>query len=126
MKIPEGTQSGRQFRLKSRACRWLRSRNIGDLHVQVDVETPQNLTKRQRELLMEFEKNRPERRIRIDRILLEDEGPVREDERVVIRLQLPEHHAGIDIAKGRMFEGSRQGSHNDKAHALPQRDGAVY
>jgi molecular chaperone DnaJ len=56
VKIPEGTQSGRQFRLKSKGMPVLRSRNIGDLHVQVDVETPQNLTKRQRELLMEFEK----------------------------------------------------------------------
>jgi len=33
----------------------LRSREIGDLHIQVRVETPQNLTKRQRELLAEFE-----------------------------------------------------------------------
>lgn len=56
VKIPEGTQSGRQFRLKGKGMPVLRSRNVGDLHVQVDVETPQNLTKRQRELLMEFEK----------------------------------------------------------------------
>ncbi len=56
VKIPEGTQSGRQFRLKSKGMPVLRTRNSGDLHVQVDVETPQNLTRRQRELLMEFEK----------------------------------------------------------------------
>lgn len=56
VKIPEGAQSGRQFRLKGKGMPVLRSRNMGDLHVQVDVETPQNLTKRQRELLLEFEK----------------------------------------------------------------------
>ncbi len=56
VKIPEGTQSGRQFRLKAKGMPVLRSRNMGDLHVQVDVETPQNLTRRQRELLAEFEK----------------------------------------------------------------------
>ena len=56
VKIPEGTQSGRQFRLKAKGMPVLRSRNVGDLHVQVDVETPQNLTRKQRELLMEFEK----------------------------------------------------------------------
>ena len=33
----------------------LRSRDVGDLYIQVVVETPQNLTKRQRELLMEFD-----------------------------------------------------------------------
>ncbi len=56
VKIPEGTQSARQFRLKAKGMPILRSRNLGDLHVQVDVETPQNLTRRQRELLAEFEK----------------------------------------------------------------------
>ena len=56
VKIPEGTQSGRQFRLKAKGMPVLRSRKMGDLHVQVDVETPQNLTRRQRELLAEFEK----------------------------------------------------------------------
>jgi molecular chaperone DnaJ len=34
----------------------LRSKQLGDMYVQVTVETPQNLTKRQRELLAEFEK----------------------------------------------------------------------
>jgi len=56
VRIPEGTQSGRQFRLKGKGMPVLRSRDTGDLHVQAMVETPQNLTKRQRELLMEFEK----------------------------------------------------------------------
>ena len=55
VKIPEGTQSGKQFKVKSKGMPMLRSRDIGDLYIQVTVETPQNLTKRQRELLQEFE-----------------------------------------------------------------------
>ncbi len=55
VKIPEGTQSGKQFKLKGKGMPVLRSRDIGDLYIQVTVETPQNLTKRQRELLAEFE-----------------------------------------------------------------------
>jgi molecular chaperone DnaJ len=56
VKIPEGTQSGKQFRLKGKGMPVLRSRNLGDLYIQVVVETPQNLTRRQRELLQEFER----------------------------------------------------------------------
>jgi molecular chaperone DnaJ len=56
VKIPEGTQSGRRFRLQSKGMPVLRSKQIGDMYVQVVVETPQNLTKRQRELLSEFQK----------------------------------------------------------------------
>lgn len=55
IKIPEGTQSGKQFRLRNKGMPILRSKDVGDLYVQTVVETPQNLTKRQRELLMEFE-----------------------------------------------------------------------
>ena len=56
VKVPEGTQSGRRFRLVSKGMPVLRSKQMGDMYVQVMVETPQKLTKRQRELLMEFEK----------------------------------------------------------------------
>src|SRR3954468_9407403 len=56
VKIPSGTQSGRRFRIASKGMPVLRSRQTGDMYVQVVVETPQNLTKRQRELLAEFEK----------------------------------------------------------------------
>jgi molecular chaperone DnaJ len=56
VKIPEGTQSGRRFRLQSRGMPVLRTKQVGDMYVQVMVETPQNLTKRQRELLSEFER----------------------------------------------------------------------
>ena len=55
VKIPEGTQSGRQFKLRGKGMPVLRSREVGDLHIQARVETPQSLTKRQRELLAEFE-----------------------------------------------------------------------
>jgi molecular chaperone DnaJ len=55
VKIPDGTQSGRQFKLRGKGMPVLRSREVGDLHIQARVETPQSLTKRQRELLTEFE-----------------------------------------------------------------------
>ncbi len=55
VKIPEGTPSGKQFKLKAKGMPVLRSRDVGDLYIQVMVETPQNLTKRQRELLAEFD-----------------------------------------------------------------------
>jgi DnaJ-class molecular chaperone len=56
MKEPEGTQSGRRFRLKGKGMPVLRSRQTGDMYVEVVVETPQKLTRRQCELLREFEK----------------------------------------------------------------------
>ncbi|HEY6860476.1 MAG TPA: molecular chaperone DnaJ [Pseudolabrys sp.] len=65
VKVPAGTQTGRRFRLAGKGMPVLRSKQTGDMYVQVAVETPQNLTKRQRELLAEFEKlsseeNQPE------------------------------------------------------------------
>lgn len=65
VKIPEGTQSGKQFRLKNKGMPVLRSSQHGDMYIQVLIETPQNLSRRQRELLEEFEqessaKNSPE------------------------------------------------------------------
>src|ERR671934_2369974 len=56
VKVPEGTQSGRRFRLTGKGMPVLRSKQTGDMYVQVLVETPQKLTKRQRELLGEFER----------------------------------------------------------------------
>ncbi|MGB6117579.1 MAG: DnaJ C-terminal domain-containing protein, partial [Mesorhizobium sp.] len=56
VKIPEGSQNGRQFRLKGKGMPVLRQPAVGDLYIQVSVETPQNLTRRQRELLEEFDK----------------------------------------------------------------------
>jgi molecular chaperone DnaJ len=56
LKVPEGCESGKQFRLKGKGMPVLRSKVFGDMYIQVDVETPQNLTSRQRQLLEEFEK----------------------------------------------------------------------
>lgn len=53
--IPEGTQGGKQFRLKAKGMPVLRSTQHGDMYIQVSVETPVNLTRKQRELLKEFE-----------------------------------------------------------------------
>lgn len=54
VKIPEGTEAGKQFRLKGKGMTVLRSKATGDMYIQVEVETPKNLTRRQRELLEEF------------------------------------------------------------------------
>ena len=56
VKVPEGTQSGRRFRLQGKGMPVLRARQSGDMYVQVVVETPQNLTKKQRDLLAEFDR----------------------------------------------------------------------
>ncbi|MCG6206471.1 molecular chaperone DnaJ [Rhodopseudomonas sp. HC1] len=56
VKVPSGTQTGRRFRIAGKGMPVLRSRQVGDMYVQVAVETPQNLTKKQQELLAEFEK----------------------------------------------------------------------
>ncbi len=56
VKVPEGTQSGRRFRVQGKGMPVLRSKQAGDMYIQVLVETPQKLTKRQRELLSEFER----------------------------------------------------------------------
>ncbi len=54
MKVPEGTQSGKIFRLKGKGIPHLQSSDRGDQHVRVVVETPQNLSRAQRELLEKF------------------------------------------------------------------------
>ena len=55
VKIPPGTQTGDQFRLRGKGFSVLRSTARGDMFIQVAVETPQHLTARQRELLEQFE-----------------------------------------------------------------------
>jgi molecular chaperone DnaJ len=60
VKVPEGTETGKQFRLKSKGMPVLRSKVTGDMYIQVDVETPKSLTRRQRELLEEFERESKE------------------------------------------------------------------
>jgi molecular chaperone DnaJ len=52
--IPEGTQTGKQFRLKGKGMPILRSTQHGDMYIQASVETPVNLSRKQRDLLKEF------------------------------------------------------------------------
>lgn len=54
IKIPDGTQSGRQFRLRGKGMPELNGGFVGDMIIETVVETPVNLTKRQRELMEEF------------------------------------------------------------------------
>ena len=60
--IPAGTPTGHQYRLKGKGMTVLRSKARGDMFVQARVETPVNLTKRQKELLKEFETAGPTKR----------------------------------------------------------------
>lgn len=64
VKVPVGAQTGKQMRLRSKGMPALRGAGIGDMVLELAVETPVNLTARQRELLIEFEKlseeNNPE------------------------------------------------------------------
>jgi molecular chaperone DnaJ len=60
--VPAGTQSGHRFRLKGKGMTVLRSPVRGDMYVNAVVETPVNLTKRQQELLREFDKESENRK----------------------------------------------------------------
>ena len=64
VKIPEGSQTGRQMRLRNKGMPSLRGGAHGDMFIELAVETPVNLTSRQKELLREFaglsEDNNPE------------------------------------------------------------------
>lgn len=56
LNIPAETQTGRKMRVKGKGIKSLRSSAIGDLYCHVVVETPVNLTERQKEILLEFER----------------------------------------------------------------------
>ena len=58
--IPSGTPTGHQFRLRDKGMTILRSKARGDMFIQAFIETPVNLTKRQKELLKEFGDESPE------------------------------------------------------------------
>ena len=60
LKIPTETQTGKLFRLRGKGVKSVRSGQTGDLLCKVDVETPVNLTKKQKELLKEFGKSMQE------------------------------------------------------------------
>ncbi|MCV6825556.1 MULTISPECIES: molecular chaperone DnaJ [Halocynthiibacter] len=55
VKIPSGSQSGRQMRLRGKGMPSLRGNQSGDMFIELAVETPVNLTSRQKELLREFD-----------------------------------------------------------------------
>ena len=54
IKIPAGTQGGKQFRLRGKGMPYMRGNDFGDLYVQVNTEVPISLNKEQRELLEKF------------------------------------------------------------------------
>ncbi|KAF0676372.1 molecular chaperone DnaJ [Profundibacterium mesophilum] len=64
VKIPAGSQSGKQMRLRGKGMPMLRGGGQGDMYIELAVETPVNLTSRQKEILREFdrlsENNNPE------------------------------------------------------------------
>ncbi len=64
VKVPAGSQTGKQMRLRAKGMPALRGGGVGDMMIELAVETPVNLTARQRELLREFEalseENHPE------------------------------------------------------------------
>ena len=64
VKVPAGAQTGKQMRLRAKGMPALRGGGVGDMLIELAVETPVNLTSRQRELLREFEalsaENNPE------------------------------------------------------------------
>ncbi|HIF62319.1 MAG TPA: molecular chaperone DnaJ [Candidatus Pelagibacter sp.] len=56
VKIPAGTQNGKQFRLKGKGMPIMRNKNYGDLYIQAITEVPSSLTKEQKNLLEQFKK----------------------------------------------------------------------
>ncbi len=73
LKVPEGTQSGTSFRIRSKGVPVLNSHGKGDLYVEVRIQTPGKLTKRQRELLAELGElspveNKPQNRSLLGRV----------------------------------------------------------
>ncbi len=77
--IPEGTQTGTEFRIRDKGIQYLNSKTKGDLHFTVTVETPKNLSSEQKELLMQFaqtcgEKNNVKKKSFFDRKFWKDKG----------------------------------------------------
>jgi molecular chaperone DnaJ len=73
LKVPEGTQSGTTLRIRGKGVPVLNGHGKGDLYVEVRVQTPGKLNKRQRELLQELEatirvENQPQRRTLLGKV----------------------------------------------------------
>ncbi len=71
LKIPEGTQSGKEFRLRGKGVPFLNEHGRGDLIVQVVIETPKKLTKAQREVIRQLGETLETENRRTSRSLLE-------------------------------------------------------
>ena len=56
VKMPPGTQTGKQFRLKGKGMPLMRNKDYGDLYIQAVTEVPASLTKEQKSLLEQFKK----------------------------------------------------------------------
>ena len=54
VRIPESTQSGKQFRLKGKGMPVIRENNFGDLYLEINVIIPESLSKEQKEVLEKF------------------------------------------------------------------------
>ena len=91
LKVPAETQSGKKFRLRNKGVKSVRSASVGDLICTVVIETPVNLTKRQRELLEELDTSM-------------DEGGKRHS---------PREHGWLDKAKG-FFDDVKHDLFGDK------------
>jgi molecular chaperone DnaJ len=73
LKVPDGTQSGTKFRIRNKGVPVLNSHGKGDLYVEVRVQTPAKLNKRQKELLQELDQisridNKPQSRSLLDKM----------------------------------------------------------
>jgi molecular chaperone DnaJ len=73
LKVPEGTQSGSAFRIRGKGVPVLNGRGKGDLFVEIRVQTPTKVSKRQHELLQELEgivqvENKPQRRTLLGKV----------------------------------------------------------
>jgi molecular chaperone DnaJ len=72
VKVPAGSQTGKQLRLRGKGMPALRGQSMGDMFIELAVETPVNLTAKQKELLREFERlsedNNPHRSSFFDQV----------------------------------------------------------
>jgi len=57
VKVPGGTQTGQQFRLKEKGMPIMRSNQLGDMFIEIFVETPVNLNTKQKKILTELDKD---------------------------------------------------------------------
>jgi molecular chaperone DnaJ len=55
LKVPEGTQSGTNFRLRGKGAHYINGRGRGDHIIEINIRTPKNLTRKQKQLLKELE-----------------------------------------------------------------------